>query len=348
MKWSGMTVIPKDGAPSEDIIIRLRARLDDDAHTLMEEGGSRFLAYRVKGETIDLLRSLEHLSESVTKESYRGVEKVVLISDRNVEVLPGSMLEPKLDAKERDDQSLFVELREKLTKHLSPIVFTTENDILELYRTAVRLEGSRERTDVSVGLDLAKTDIPREGAIVYLIFDDGYRKMGLRELDGIIDSALRSLREGPGQPGGRGDHGPEERPATLDRAATTSPIAQNAPPSLDLSSPKLIAKEFSRNMVSLGYRKDAVFSRNDANQFFFIGMNLPAVFFKVLEDREELSAFLRVLSHRKDAIGVLITKEWMPDLEALSLRHGFIYLESSKAHLAHEVVMHSTDGGAGR
>ncbi|MCU0800068.1 MAG: hypothetical protein MUC62_10435, partial [Candidatus Thermoplasmatota archaeon] len=58
-----MTVVPKDTVPSEDAIIRLRAKLEDDRHTLMEEGGQRFLVHRVKGETIDLLRSLERLSE---------------------------------------------------------------------------------------------------------------------------------------------------------------------------------------------------------------------------------------------------------------------------------------------
>ncbi len=330
-----MTVVPKDTVPSEDAIIRLRAKLDDDHHTLMEEGGQRFLAHRVKGETIDLLRSLERLSEHLDKASLQGVENLVLISDRNVEVLPMSILLPKLEAKEKEDRELSSELREKLTKQLVPIVFTTENDILELYRMAVRVEGSLDRTDMSIGLDLAKVDIPREANIVYIIFDDGFRKMDLKSLDSLIDRAVSSLREGVNPPKDIQPQRTSLATSLSKEGPSTGPTGTTA----DLTDPKVIAREFSKNIISLGYRKDAVFSRNDTNQFFFIGMNLPAVFFKVMEDEEELSSFLRVLSHRRDAIGILITKEWSPKMEALSYKNGFIYLEANRAHLAHEVVM---------
>jgi len=339
-----MSVAPKDTVPSEDAIIRLRAKLEDDRHTIVEEGGQMFLAHRVKGEAIDLLRSLERMSEHLDRASLEGVENLVLISDRNVEVLPMSILVPKLEAKEKDDLELSSELREKLTKHLAPIVFTTENDILELYRTAVRMEGSCQRTDTSIGLDLAKTDIPREADIVYLIFDDGFRKMDLKGLDDVMDSAVSSLREGVNSPKAAAPQRPFSTVSRPEEGALKGPTGTVA----DLTDPKVIAREFSKNIISLGYRKDAVFSRNDANQFFFIGMNLPAVFFKVLEDEEELSSFLRVLSHRRDAVGILITREWSPRMEALSYKHGFIYLEAARAHLAHEVVMGSFKEGGPR
>ena len=350
-----MTIAKKDAIPTDDMVIKLRAKLDDDAHTIMEEGGTRFLVCRVRGEKIDMLRALEHLSEFVNKGSLEGVENIVLISDRNVEVLPGSILEPKLEAKEKDDHDLFEELREKLTKDLTPIVFTTENDILELYRTAIRMEGSYQRTDNSIGLDLAKTDIPKEGDVIYLVFDDGYRKMDPRSLNELIDRSVRSLREAIEQPKEGGGQGTRTSAQISSWPLGSAPTPGNdrTEPSpeasaSDLTLPKVIAREFSRNMVSLGYRKDAVFSRNDANQFFFIGMNMPAVFFKVLEDEGELSSFLRVLSHRKDALGVLITKEWMPRMEALSYKHGFVYLGSERAHLAHEVLLHILKEGGTR
>ncbi|MCU0799575.1 MAG: hypothetical protein MUC62_07890, partial [Candidatus Thermoplasmatota archaeon] len=264
--------------------------------------------------------------------------------DRNVEVLPMSILVPKLEAKEKDDLELSSELRGKLTKQLAPIVFTTENDILELYRTAVRLDGSCQRTDASIGLDLAKADLPREADIIYLIFDDGFRKMDLRSLDSMMDSAVTSLRDGGLSPR---EMAPR-RPFTTASDFDDGPLKGQTGTAVELTDPKVVAREFSKNIISLGYRKDAVFSRNDANQFFFIGMNLPAVFFKVLEDEEELSSFLRVLSHRKDAIGILITKEWSPRMEALSFKHGFIYLEAARAHLAHEVVMGTLKEGGPR
>jgi hypothetical protein len=329
-----MNVVTKGASPSEDAITRLRAKLEDGAHTVFEEGPNRFLACRVKGEKIEMLTELERLSEYIDRRSVGGLEAVVLISDRGSEVLPGGILEPKLETKEKDDHNLYLELREKLTKNLSPIVFTTENDILELYRTGVRLEGSLNRTDVSIGLDLAKADLPKEGDLVYLIFDDGHRKLPLREVEALIDNALRSVREGSITKGTE-----TKTPSNGHAFKVLRPSEAIDRPAIDLTDPKVLAREFSREVISLGYRKDAVFSRNDANQFFFIGMNLPAIFFKMLVEDDELSSFLRVLSHRRDALGILITKEWTPELEALSHVHNFIYLEAGRAHKAHEVVM---------
>ena len=47
---------------------------------------------------------------------------------------------------------------------------------------------------------------------------------------------------------------------------------------------------------------------------------------------------MRVLDHRRDAFGVLITKTWDPEIEAISRVNGFVYLDWKRAWRADEVI----------
>jgi hypothetical protein len=109
--------------------------------------------------------------------------------------------------------------------------------------------------------------------------------------------------------------------------------------------PELLLKDFIKNMTRIGYREDAKFSRHDAYQTFLVGMNGPAVFYKVLLKDEDLSSFLRILGHRSDALGVLINDSWDPDIEAVSRVEGFVYLSGERVWKAHEVVKGVIRGG---
>jgi len=346
-----MAPISHNDFPSEDTIFRLRAKMEDYSYTVMSEGERKLLAFRVPGEKIDLLKSLEYLSEFLDLDSLEGVEKVLIISDKDFEITPGGMMGPKMETRKADDDRLFQELKSKLKGRMEPIVFTAENDILELFRTAIRMDGSVKRTDSSVGLDLLKVSLPTEGDVIYLIFDDGYRKMSKATFEKLSDDAMQGLREGPSlakDPVQKGlarstslSNGPsfrsvsnvqrkEEAGTQLGSSVDTRPIHTD--------DPKVLLREISKNLVPLGYRKDNVFSRPDVNQLFFVGMSGPALFIKVLDDDEELPSFIRVLEHRKDALGFLITSKWEPRLEAVSRTNGFVYLDWERAWRAHEVV----------
>lgn len=337
--------------PSEDTLFRLRAKMEDYSYTVMNEGDRRLLAFRVPGEKIDLLRSLEYLSEFLDQDSLEGVEKVLIISDKDFEVTPGEMMGPKMEIRKADDDRLFQELKSKLRGRLEPIVFTAENDILELFRTAIRMDGSVKRTDSSVGLDLLKVSLPTEGDVIYLIFDDGYRKMSKATFEKLSDDAMQGLREGPALAKDPAQKGLARSTSLSDGPSSTNvnkmmrkgmPAAaretkvDTRPAHMD--DPKVLLREISKNLVPLGYRKDNVFSRPDVNQIFFVGMSGPALFIKVLDDDEELPSFLRVLEHRRDALGFLITSKWDPRLEAISRTNGFVYLDWERAWRAHEVV----------
>ncbi|MEA3558475.1 MAG: hypothetical protein U9R75_04400 [Candidatus Thermoplasmatota archaeon] len=349
------------GFPPEDVIFRLRAKMDDNSYTAFMDGGRSLIAFRVEGEKIDLLRSLEYLSEFLTEEALESAEKVLIISDREFEMTPAEVLGPKMEAKRADDERLFSELKEKLRDKLKPLVFTVENDILELYRVAVRLDGSMNRTGPSVGLDLMKVDLPKEGDVVYLIFDDGYKKIGRSSFQMIVDEAMTGLRQGPSL--AKDPSKPTlsrstslDRPAKSDplpdnRTATSSSRSPNDPSRIDVSltgnDTKALIRDFSRKVVALGYRKDTRFSRQDVNQIFFVGMSGPALLLKILQEREDVEPFLRILDHRKDSLGILVTKEWQPDIEALSRTRGFIYLDQKRAWRASEVVASVVKEGSG-
>lgn len=334
--------------PSEDLLFRLRAKMEDNAYQILEDGGSKLLAFRVPGENIDLLRSLEYLSEFLIPDSIEGIEEIVIISDKKFEITPASMIAPKLEEKKKEDERLYKELKGKLKQVLEPLVFTTENDILELYRAAIRVEGSNKRSDSSIGLDLLKVELPKEGEVVYLIFDDGYRKMTRSAFEKLVDEALTSLRQGPSlakdPPSStlstartivqsKLDERAGVEAKTVKKERNSTPVQQK-----EAIEPKILTREFSRQMASMGYRKDSMFSRNDVHQLFMIGLKGPAVFFKVLQSEEELDSFLRVLSHRKDALGVLVSEIWDPHLEAVSRINGFIYLDVERSGRAHEVI----------
>jgi hypothetical protein len=347
-----MPELTNERGPSEDMIFRFRAKMDDHAYQVVEESGGNTLVFRVPGDNIDLLNSLEYLAEYLNPESLEGVAHLMIISDKDYHVTEATMLAPKLEVKKEDDEKLYGELKGSLKKNLDPLVFTMENDINELYRTAIKVEGSHNRSDSSVGLDLLKVELPKEGDVVYLIFEDGYRKMSRRSFERLVDEALSSLRQGPSlardpPSGSLSKKGPvfgsrSESPKSLnskndmklDLAAKTQANERE-----DISmEPKVIAREFSKEMSSMGYRKDTMFSRHDVNQFFFIGLKGPAVFFKVMDDPEELDSFLRVLSHRRDALGVLITDKWDPRIEAISRINGFIYMEKERSSRAPDVI----------
>ena len=76
-------------------------------------------------------------------------------------------------------------------------------------------------------------------------------------------------------------------------------------------------------------------------------MKVPAVFIKIIEEPDELQSFLRVLSHRKDALGLLISKEWDPRLEAISRINGFIYMEIGNSNRAPAVIREILREGGG-
>ncbi len=327
--------------------------MEDFAYTRMVEGDHGLLAFRVPGDKIDLLQSLEYLSEFLEEETLDDIDKVLILSDKEYELTPGSILGPKMDVKKKDDERLYQELKGKLRTQMEPLVFTEENDILDLYRTAIKLDGSVNRTDSSVGLDLIKVDLPSEGDVIYLIFDDGYRKMSKATFEKIADEAMQGLRQGPTlakdpvQKGltksksftsmlsKDGSEGRSEAPKKPKMAAPSQTMNTQVRHQDD---PKVLLRDLSKKLVALGYRKDSVFSRPDVNQFFYVGMTGPALFFKVLDDPEELSSFLRVLEHRKDALGVIISKIWDPEIEAISRINGFVYLDWSRAWRADEVV----------
>jgi hypothetical protein len=322
--------------------------MEDNAYQILEDEGMKVLAFRVPGEKIDLLRSLEYLSEFLVPDSIEGVEEIVIISDKNFEVTTSSMIAPKLEEKKKEDERLFKELKGKLRQVLEPLVFTTENDILELYRTAIRLEGSNKRADSSTGLDLLKVELPKEGDVVYLIFDDGYKKMTKTAFEKLVDDALTSLRQGPSlakdPPSSTLSTTRTILQAKLDEKAGLQkemPIKETVPPfggRMNDMDPKVLTREFARQMASMGYRKDSMFSRHDVHQLFMIGLKGPAVFFKVLLSEDEIDSFLRVLSHRKDALGVLISENWDPRLEAISRINGFVYLDKERAGRAPDVI----------
>ncbi|MBN1540244.1 MAG: hypothetical protein JW939_08885, partial [Candidatus Thermoplasmatota archaeon] len=313
-----MTEPSTDIFPSEDIVFRLRAKMEDNSYTIVSEGDRRLLAFRVPGEKIDLLRSLEYLSEFLDQESVERVEKVLMISDREFEVSPGSIIKPKMDVKKADDDRLFEELSSKLSERMQPLVFTEENDILEIYRVALRMDGSVSRTDISVGLDLLKVSLPSEGEVIYLIFDDGYRKLSRSNFEKLTEGAMQGLREGPSlasdpaQKGlarstslsapstNNGSHGEKDRAL---KGTVNEPIVDNRAPFMD--DPRVLLRELSKNLAPLRYRKDNIFSRPDVNQLFFVCMSGPALFVKIIEDKDELPLFLRVLEHRSDALGIL-------------------------------------------
>jgi len=344
---------PVEPFPQEDMVFRLRAKMEDHSYTHVKEGGQGLLAFRVPGDSIDLLRSLEYLSEFLDASVLEEVEKVLIISDREYEVTPGAVMAPKMETKRKDDERVYNELKDKLHRKLEPIVFTEENDILELYRTAIRMEGSLNRTDSSVGLDLIKVDLPKEGDVIYLVFDDGYRKLSRATFEKIIDRSMEGLRQGPALAKDPVQKHMEKQSAFGGMSKRPGPSMKRAPDisnehsvsgnTLEIGThhhddPKVLLREFSRKLVQLGYRKDNMFSRPDVDQLFFAGLSGPALFIKVLKDTTELGSFLRVLEHRKDALGILITRTWDPVMEGISRIRGFIYLDWDRAWRADEVV----------
>lgn len=338
--------------------------MEDNVFQEVREGDVKIVAFRIPGEKIDLLESLEYLAEYLTMDAVEDASQILLISDQDYQFTDITMIVPKLETKRKDDEELFNELKGSIRTPLDPLVFTTENDILELYRIAIKVNGSQERTDSSIGLDLLKVELPKEGEIVYLIFDDGFRKMSRSEFERMVDESLASLRQGPSLmkdqranaltkrsqidegkgastpleekiqkqatgPGGSGPVGNEQK------MASSTPLTSGRKVAND---PKVIVRDFARILSAMGYRKDTKFSRSDVHQLFLIGLKGPAIFFKFMKEETELDSFLRVLSHRKDALGVLVTEKWDPRIEAISRINGFIYLERGKARRAPDVI----------
>lgn len=335
----------------EDHIIRLRAKMEDNTYEKLELEGGTFLVFRVPGENIDLLKSLEYLSEFLSPETLSESSRLIILSDRNIHSADPSIIAPKLEEKRDEDDQLFEELKGKIREYLKPLVFTTQNDILELYRAAIKIEGSIKRPDSVIGMDLIRTDLPEEGEVVYLIFEDGYRKMTRNSYRKLTDDAMNQMRETPSLASDKGSSGMSMESQLTTRAPVKPSIAMKplrevkGPTERSSFLPELLLKDFIKNMTRLGYREDAKFSRHDAYQTFLVGMTGPAVFYKVLLKDEDLSSFLRVLGHRSDALGVLINDSWETDFEATSRVDGFIYLSGERAWRAHEVVKGVVRGG---
>ncbi|MGA1821364.1 MAG: hypothetical protein ACMUIG_02415 [Thermoplasmatota archaeon] len=335
----------------EDHIIRLRAKMEDNTYEKLELEGGVFIVFRVPGENIDLLRSLEYLSEFLSPETLSESSRLIILSDRNVHSADPSILAPKLEETKNEDDQLYEELKNKIRERLKPLIFTTQNDILELYRAAIRIDGSIKRPDKVVGQELIRTDLPEEGEVVYLVFDDGYRKMTRNSYQKLIDDAMKDVRGAPSLASDKGSSGMSKEsrlsPSPVNRSSLAMKPMREVSGPTERSSflPELLLKDFIKNMTRMGYREDVKFSRHDANQTFLVGMNGPAIFYKVLLKGEDMSSFLRVLDHRSDALGVLINDSWNYQFEARSRVGGFIYLSGERAWKAHDVVREVIRGG---
>jgi len=333
---------------SEETVLRLRAKLDDLSFQVVNDRDSKHIAFRVPGEGIELLNALEYLGEFLSEETLEGVDRVLIISDREVEVANGSVMAKKVEVRREDDEKLYTELRQKMTPDSPPLVFTTENDILELYRVAIRTRGSVKGEEITEGV--LRTDLPKEGAIFYIIYDDGYRKMGRDSFIRKVDERFSNMQT---QPRVRKD----ERTGESSKVRTAPSILggttgnRNQPPpgpaSGVRSDLRAILKETTRSLESLGYREDPRFSRPDVNQVFLIGMNGPTLLLKVMAGGEDISSFLRVMEHRKDVLGVLLSKDWSMETEALSRTKGFLYLTGERTMYAAGTVRLMMEGRAG-
>jgi hypothetical protein len=318
---------------SEDTVIRLRAKMEDLTYKRYEERGSAHIAFRVPGESIDLLNSLEYLGEFLSEEELEGADKIVIISDREVEIANASIMEKKIEAKRSDDEQLYSELRDRLKPGAPPIVFTTENDILELYRVAFRTRGSSQKDEDAITEDVKRMEVPREGSIFYLIYDDGYRKMGRPTFERMIEEERsRSLTKvqvaRDPDPGSRTVSGPAKTPARKSVVVRGDRIRSVGE--------KAFMRDILRSLSSLGYREDPRFSRPDMDQILLVGMKGPTILLKISREGEDISPFLRVLDHRRDVLGILLSDAWTPTMEAMANSRGFIYLTGER-------VVHATD-----
>jgi hypothetical protein len=108
---------------------------------------------------------------------------------------------------------------------------------------------------------------------------------------------------------------------------------------------KTVLRETSKGLEKLGYREDARFSRIDVNQVFLLGMKGPSLLLKVSLGIEDLSPFLRVLEHRRDVLGILLTDEWTPELEVQARNLGFVLLTGDRIKHVPDVVSEMVKGG---
>jgi hypothetical protein len=332
---------------SEETVLRMRAKMEDLTFQRFEEQGSHHIAFRMPGDKIDILQSLEYLSEFLNEDLIQGIDRILIISDRWLEVANGSMLERKVEQKRSDDDDLYMELKYKIKPSSPPIVFTMENDILNLFRTAVRSSGSAKDENYMTE-DVLKAEVPKEGAVIYIVFDDGYRKVSRQAFDKEVSEARARMQVQP--------QVAKDQPNKLAQASVTridAPGRIRGPTAFTVvrsdiirrQGDKNVLKESSKGLERLGYREDARFSRADVNQLFLLGMNGPSILLKVTVGSEDLEPFLRVLEHRKDVLGILLSDEWTADLEARSRRLGFVLLTGDRTKYVHEVVSAMVKGG---
>jgi hypothetical protein len=332
---------------SEDTVLRLRAKMEDLSYRRFDEMGSSHIAFRIPGEKIDLLNSLEYLSEFLVDEELNGLDKIVIISDREIEVANASIMEKKVEVKKGDDQQLYSELKGKLNATSPPLIFTMENDILELYRVALRTAGTVKDGSSTITPEILRMDIPKEGEIFYVVYDDGYRKMGRPTFEKKMDeersrsqTQLQVLKD--------------NRTDDVSKTVSGSDLGQKQPVTrtevirgtyVKSVGEKALVREISKVFNSMGYREDSRFSRPDIDQVLFMGMRGPTLLLKVSLDGEDISPFLRVLEHRKDVIGILICDVWTPALEARSRSGGFFYLTGERARHIRAIVSEVIKGG---
>jgi hypothetical protein len=333
----------------EDQIIRLRAKMEDNTFDLQELDGKKVVVLRIPGEEIDLLKSLEYLAEFLTREKLDESEGLLIISDRKHYGSSPEILEPKLEEKAGEDQQLFEELKEKLRDPLKPLVFTTQNDILELFRIGIRINGAMERPETVIGMELMGVELPREGTVVYLIFDDGYRKMTRDAFESLVDASMEDIREGPTLVKDNQTPSASGSKSISSKVKSTSDMLHHGRRSPSHArgwkSPDILLRQFIKDMSEMGYREDSKFSRHDAHQTFLIGLSGPAIFMKIRSAEEDISSFRRILKHRKDALGILMERNWSPRMEAVSRIEGFIYLTGERVSGAHDVIREVIRGG---
>ncbi len=186
-----MAMLKRDTTPlAKEDLIKLKYDLDPYDCRLEESDGQKVFVVRSPKASPDLINDLEPMIDRICEEDVKEAQSACLLGEEESATISMSILWSLIDKRKKRDTKLVTELRGKISRDFGHLLFRSEEDPLHIYRLAIYVPMPISNVDKDNFEEMfEELDLPREGEIVYLIADDGYKRISGREFFTILDGS---------------------------------------------------------------------------------------------------------------------------------------------------------------
>lgn len=184
-----MSILKRDTTPlTIDELVKLNFKLNPYEYTIYTKGLDRILIIKSPNAVPDIINDLEYMVEKIENSDLEEATAACLLGSAESTNISLSILWSLIDRRKEHDQNIVKKLSEHINRSYGTMLFTADDDPNGMMRLAIRLPVPvRLITEDNLPGLLSDTDIPRQGEVVYIIGDDGFKRFNGKKFFKVIE-----------------------------------------------------------------------------------------------------------------------------------------------------------------